>query len=161
MTDSTNEDSFRGQAPAANEDSVGGQAPVKRPALNWSLRLAEERVGDVLVLILAGRIAAADAEMLERRLDATLAAGHRRLVIDLAAVDYVSGRGVKMLDAVHVRLVEPQGRLVLCAVADPVRIVLELAGSAARLAIESTRAAAVARASAESDPPWRGRPPDA
>ena len=115
--------------------------------MNWPLRVADEQIGDVLVLALDGRIAAADAGRLEHRVDAAFAAGARRMVIDLAGVDYVSSRGVHVLDSAHSRLSQVHGSLVLCGVADPVRIVLELTGATERLAIEPTRAAAVARAS--------------
>jgi anti-anti-sigma factor len=135
VSDSTNEDTYPPQ-PSRSD----------RAQLNWTLRLADQRIGTVLVLLLGGRISAAEAHTLQARLDAAVAAGDRRLVVDLADVDYVSSPGLAVLENTSIRLSAAAGALILCRVADPVRIVLELTGLTDRLAIEATRGEAVDRA---------------
>jgi anti-anti-sigma factor len=120
--------------------------------LTWTLRISERRVHDVLVLELAGRISAADAEPFAERIRTAIAGGARRLVLDMASVDYLSSRGIQLLESASARLDTLRGRLVLCAVADPVRIVLQLAGALDRLAVDMTLAEAVARAQGSPKP---------
>jgi stage II sporulation protein AA (anti-sigma F factor antagonist) len=133
---------------STNEDTSPRPLPVRsaRPNLNWALRMADERIGAVLVLILGGRVSAAEAHTLQARLDAADAAGDSRLVVDLADVDYVSSSGLAVLEAASTRFQAADGALVLCEVPDPVRIVLELTGLTERLAIEGTRGGAIDRA---------------
>jgi anti-anti-sigma factor len=102
----------------------------------------------VLVLTVAGRIGHASAPGLRERLEALVAAGERRLVIDLEAVDYLSSAGLVVLEAATARFEAIHGALVLCAVTEPVRIVLDLAGALPRFAIEPSRGAAIARLAA-------------
>jgi anti-anti-sigma regulatory factor len=70
----------------------------------------------------------------------------------MASVDYLSSRGIQLLESASARLDTLRGRLVLCAVADPVRIVLQLAGALDRLAVDMTLAEAVARAEGSPKP---------
>ena len=145
---------------STDEDTPHDRAPGRPqgPRLNWVLGVSEERVDSVLVLVVSGRLSTAEADNLQARIDRTVAAGDRRLVVDLAAVDYVGSRGIAVLEAAHARLEEGSGRLVLCALTDPVRISFELAGAVERLAVEDTRAAAVAAATRRPDTPSpRGR----
>jgi anti-anti-sigma factor len=99
----------------------------------------------VLVLTLAGRIGSASASALRDRIDAATAGGDRRLVIDFGGVDYLSSAGLVVLEAANSRFETLNGALVLCALTEPVRIVLDLAGATPRFAIEASRDLGVAR----------------
>jgi len=101
-----------------------------RPIDVWRLRIRRERRDGGVVLRLTGRIGAASVAELSTELEALIEEGERRLVIDLEEVDYVSGEGLKALDAARSRLVESGGRLLLRGVGDAVRISFELAGLA-------------------------------
>ena len=97
------------------------------------------------MLTLAGRIGHASAAALGDCLETLAAAGERRLLIDLEAVDYLSSAGVVVLDAANARFEAIEGALVLCAVSEPVRIALDLAGALPRFAIERSRGAGITR----------------
>jgi anti-sigma B factor antagonist len=116
--------------------------------LTWPLRVSEERHQGVLVLTLTGRIGSASAPALADRLAAATAGGDRRLVIDFAGVDYLSSAGLVVLEAANRRVEALEGALVLCALTEPVRIVLDLAGATSRFAIEPSRDLGVARLAA-------------
>jgi anti-anti-sigma factor len=115
--------------------------------LRWPLRITEER-GEgtgVLVLALAGRIGAASAARLDAALTEAVSRGDRRLVIDMAEVDYISSAGLKVLAAAVHRCAAAGGAFVACGLLDPVRIALDLGG--VELPAEASRDEAVRHAS--------------
>ena len=65
-----------------------------------------------------------------------------RMVIDLQGVDYISGPGVEVLQAIGSANDE---RVIVCGLREAVRVTLELAGVLDSLTIEDTRAAALSR----------------
>ena len=114
--------------------------------LKWPLRIRQNRQQGVLVFILAGRVGRASADTLRHALEAAIEGGQQRLVIDFGSVDYLSSAGLPVLAAASNRLPGPHGALVLCALAEPVRVVFDLAGVLHHFVIESSRERAVERA---------------
>jgi len=111
------------------------------------MRIDEERAAQALVLAPQGRLDSVTSSELERHVAARLDAGERRLVLDLAAVEYISSAGLRVLLVAAKRLKEPPAALVLCGLGPGVRTVLELAGFVPLFAIEPARAQALARLS--------------
>jgi anti-anti-sigma factor len=76
----------------------------------------------------AGRISAATAPALVEAVTRALAAGERRVVVDLAGVDYISSAGLRALDALA-RQASLQGAAVVVRGSEgAVRVAFELAG---------------------------------
>ena len=88
---------------------------------------------------MTGRIAAVSVPALVAALDQALATRPRRVVVDLAGVDYISSEGIDALRASGRRLAEIGSALVLCSPTDPVRITLTLAGGADDYRLETSR----------------------
>jgi anti-anti-sigma factor len=109
------------------------------------LEIAEEQAGATLVIAPRGRVDSVSSSELERMLVARLDAGARRVVIDLAGVEYISSAGLRVLLLAAKRLKPPQGALVLCGLGPSVRAVLELAGFLSLFAVEPGREQALAR----------------
>jgi anti-anti-sigma factor len=109
------------------------------------MQIAEERAGGALVLAPAGRLDSLTSNELEKRVASRLDAGERRLVLDLAGVEYISSAGLRVLLLAAKRLKEPPAALVLCGMGPSVRTVLELAGFLPLFAIEPGREQALAR----------------
>ena len=120
--------------------------------LKWPLRIVEERLDGVLVLALAGRLGAASARSLDAAVAEAVGRGDARLVVDLAAVDYVSSAGLNALASAAGLCARARGALVLCGLADPVRIALDLGGLIPELPVEASRDRAVVRIAAPSPP---------
>jgi anti-anti-sigma factor len=114
--------------------------------LKWPLRIVEERLDGVIVLALAGRVGAASAVSLDAAVARIVGGGDARLVIDLAAVDYVSSAGLNALASAAVLCAQARGALVLCGLAEPVRIALGLGGLIPEVPVETSRDQAVVRA---------------
>ena len=111
----------------------------------WWFSLSSASNGGVRVIALQGRVGAAAARPLADAL-ADAVTEERRLVVDLAALNYISSSGI---DAIERGAKEARGRggiLVLCALQDPVRIAFELSGALSEMAVEPSLEAARARA---------------
>jgi anti-anti-sigma factor len=111
------------------------------------MEIGDEQVGETRVIAPRGRVDSVSSGELERHLVAKLDAGARRLVIDLAGVEYISSAGLRVLLLAAKRLKPPLGTLVLCGLGPGVRTVLELAGFMSLFAVEPGREQALARAS--------------
>lgn len=119
---------------------------VRARPLRWSFEVSRFPAAPVLVLVAEGRLGAGAAQALREALVGAMAEGHRRLVVDLAGVDYVSSAGLVLFEEAQRELDAQGGRLVLAALSEPVRVTIELSGMARGLPIEATRDAAVTRA---------------
>jgi anti-anti-sigma factor len=104
----------------------------------------ETRENGVVILSVRGRVDAANAASFEQKVLGLIDAGERRLVLDLAGLDYVSSAGLRVLLVTAKRLAAVHGKLALASVREPVREVFEIAGLSAFLRVFSTREDAVA-----------------
>lgn len=100
--------------------------------------MSVEPVQGGAIVTARGRISASTAdrfaEALRRARDET-----GRLIVDLAAVDYISGPGISaLLDAA-----DRGAPMILCGLEEAVRNTLDLAGVSGRVRIEETRQAAI------------------
>jgi anti-sigma B factor antagonist len=111
----------------------------------WQVRCQREVDADVLVLTVAGRICAASAPQLIEALVTAVEGGYRRILVDLGGVDYLNSAGVIALEATAGRVHAVGGRLVLCHLAEPVRVALQLAGRLGDFAVARSRAAGIER----------------
>ena len=109
------------------------------------MQIGEEKQGGALVIAPVGRVDSVSSGELERVVLSRIDAGERRLVLDLAGVEYISSAGLRVLLMAAKRLKEPPAALVLCGIGPGVRTVLELAGFLPLFAVEPGREQALAR----------------
>lgn len=103
-----------------------------------------ERDG-VTVLAPAGRIDTTTSGSVEHSVQRAVDGGARRLVVDFAAVEYISSAGLRVFLVLAKRMRDLQGRLVLCGMPEPVAQVFRLAGFMALFQVEASREAAVGK----------------
>ena len=106
------------------------------------MEIAEQHQDGVTVIAPAGRIDSTTSDAFERALGRAMDAGDRRLVVDFGAVEYISSAGLRVLLVAGKRV---GAGLVLCALTDPVRQVLDLAGFLPLFTIETSRDSAISR----------------
>src|SRR5262245_5148973 len=82
------------------------------------------------LVALAGRLDMISAGPLEQGLERLIAAGTRRLAIDMSRLDYLSSAGLRALLVAARRLQDPAGTLALLGLRGMVKEVLEIAGLA-------------------------------
>jgi anti-anti-sigma factor len=107
----------------------------------WQMRCRTDVEGDILVLTLTGRLGVESSPRVIEAMAAAVDGGHRRMLVDLGGVDYLSSAGVIALEATAGRVHAVGGRLVLCDVREPVRLALQLAGRLEDFAVAPSRSA--------------------
>ncbi len=90
--------------------------------------IKEEIKGDVLILHLTGRLDAVSAPGAEHTVFEFINKGHKKLIFDFFAVDYLSSAGMRMLLSVTKKLKTLPGKLVICQLSTNVMDVLKMSG---------------------------------
>jgi anti-anti-sigma factor len=108
-----------------------------------SLEIADEKVGEVRVLALQGRLDTETSSDLELAMQDILQTGERQFVLDLSGIGYVSSSGLRVL-LMLAKSVDGNGRLCLAGLNATVRQVFDVAGFTPLFAIVADRAAALA-----------------
>ena len=109
------------------------------------MNVQTEHHDGVVVVMPAGRIDSVSAGELEAALAAEPAASARSLLVDLAATEYVSSAGLRVLLKLLKRLSGSGGRLILGGMRDGVRQVFEIAGFLPLFDVAATREEALAK----------------
>jgi anti-anti-sigma factor len=102
--------------------------------------------GHVIVIAVTGRLDGATAPEFETRILDLIAQGHRRLIVDLNGLGYISSAGLRVLLVAEKRLKPEAGRLLLAAPGGLVSKVLGAAGFEEILETHATVDEALARA---------------
>jgi anti-anti-sigma factor len=68
-----------------------------------------------------------------------LTAGADKLLLDLAALDYISSAGLRIILSAARQMKSRSGRLVLCSLSNQIREVFEISGFTGILVISSSR----------------------
>ncbi len=106
------------------------------------LDLQAEFHDDVLVLNPTGRIDGANAKDYEDSLMDRIAEGQSKILMNCESIDYISSAGLRVLLMTSRRAGEAAGKLVLCAVKEPVHDVFKHSGFAEIIPIHGDLATA-------------------
>ena len=109
------------------------------------MTIALESAANAQIVALQGQINSANAATTEAEVLALVASGQKNLVIDFAALDYISSAGLRLVLVLAKRLKQERGRLVLCAMQPHVHEVFDISGFLAILDVQATRQEALAR----------------
>ena len=104
----------------------------------WKLETSVAPIQGGAIVTARGRISARTAGQFAQALRQ---AGHgaRRVVVDLAGVDYISGEGISAL----LEAADGAETMIVCGLGEAMRNTLDLAGLNGRVRIEETREAAI------------------
>jgi len=103
------------------------------------MEIAEERIGNVLLLRPAGRLDGTTASSFERALLAHIDQRPARLVLDLAGLQYVSSAGLRAILVAVKRGKSVNCALLACCLPEHIREVFDLSGFGSVLPIHATR----------------------
>lgn len=98
----------------------------------------------VTVVAVAGKLDSLTSPEAQRALDAILAGGGRKIVIDFTALDYISSAGLRVLLGAAKRLSGAGSALRLFGLNNSVREVFQISGFSTILAVYPTEADALA-----------------
>jgi anti-anti-sigma factor len=86
-----------------------------------------ETAGDVLVVVLEGRLDSSNSKEVEQELMQAIE-GRHAVVIDFAGLSYISSAGLRVILLVGKRMRAARGRLALCSLPSTIREVFEISG---------------------------------
>jgi anti-sigma B factor antagonist len=92
------------------------------------MEIVERKAVDVLTLSLFGKLDATTAKIFEEKILTQIESGDRRIVIDLAQLDYISSAGLRVFIIAGKRLTSANGKMVLCSLKDSVKEIFDIAG---------------------------------
>jgi len=111
----------------------------------WYLRIHEDVLSEALLLRLEGRVFNATTRDLARALDQFCTGSRRALLLDLSAVDYINGQGLSLVQSTAERVRAQHRELVVFGLCPVVETAFDLSGALARVTVERSRDAALAR----------------
>ena len=111
------------------------------------IEVAEERKGEVLVLLPVGRLDSGNAGSFESVVMGHIRSGERRLIVDFSRLDFISSSGMRVLLIAAKALQASKGTLVLCSMKDHIEEVFQISGFSQIIPIEQSRETALAVAS--------------
>jgi len=95
--------------------------------MNTGLHIDIEKIEDNIILRLEGRIDAATAPILEKKIN-SLVKEKATILLDFGGVDYLSSAGMRLLLSETKKLKTSHGLLILFSVQDDVMEILKVAG---------------------------------
>jgi anti-sigma B factor antagonist len=108
------------------------------------MKIDETKVGATLVLAPTGRLDSVSTPAFEAALQDRIGDAPNAIVLDLAAVPFVSSAGLRVFLSASRRLGEAGSQLVFCGLVDNVREVFAVSGFDSIFAIHADRNAALA-----------------
>lgn len=107
------------------------------------MTIAIESAAQAQIVNLQGQINSTNAATTEAEVLALVDAGHKNLLLDFSALDYISSAGLRLVLVVGKRLRQDGGKLVLCAMQPHIREVFDISGFLAILNVTNTRSEAL------------------
>src|SRR5215210_7527146 len=100
----------------------------------WYLHTSEETLGAVRIVVVEGRVSSATVPELGRLLSQPHP-GVRGVIVDLTAVDYVNGAGLRVFETAAEGFEDSHTELVICGLRPAVHTAFDLAGAIPNLTI--------------------------
>ena len=107
------------------------------------MEIATRTQNGVALVALAGKLDIHTSPQAQQALDAILASGAQKMVIDFTALDYISSAGLRVLLGTAKRLSGAGGALHLFGLNETVREVFDISGFSTILAVFGTEADAL------------------
>jgi phosphoserine phosphatase RsbU/P len=108
-----------------------------------SMDITTRTQNDVTIVALAGNLDSNTSPQAQQALDAILASGAKKMVVDFTALDYISSAGLRVLLGTAKRLSGAAGALHLFGLNETVREVFDISGFSTILAVSATEADAL------------------
>ncbi|MDR0356182.1 MAG: STAS domain-containing protein [Deltaproteobacteria bacterium] len=107
------------------------------------MQTSSEMIDDVLLVSLEGKITGNNSSDLEKSLKAQVDQGRLKIVLDFAAVEYISSAGLRVVLWLAKQLKGKNGGLSLCRVSQGVMDIFKMCGFVDFLSIFDSREAAL------------------
>ena len=108
------------------------------------MEITQRVEGDVTVFVPDGRIDTLAADEMDQALQAAVAGGSHKIVVDMSKVEYISSAGLRSLAAMLVRCRDEGGDMKLAALNERVTRVFNIVGFDLLMSLHDTPEAAIA-----------------
>ena len=108
------------------------------------MKITQRVEGDVTVFLPEGRIDTLAADEMDQALQAAVAGGSHKIVVDMSGVDYISSAGLRSLAAVLVKSRAEGGDMKIAALNERVTRVFNIIGFDLLMSLHETSDAAIA-----------------
>ena len=108
------------------------------------MEITQRVEGDITVFLPDGRIDTLAADEMDQALQAAVAGGNHKIVVDMSEVDYISSAGLRSLAAVLVKCRDEGGDMKLAALNERVTRVFNIIGFDLLMSVHGTSDAAIA-----------------
>ena len=108
------------------------------------MEITQRVEGDITVFLPDGRIDTLAASEVDQALQAAVAGGGHKIVVDMSKVDYINSSGLRTLAAVLVRCRDEGGDMKLAALNERVARVFNIIGFDLLMSLHGTSDAAIA-----------------
>lgn len=102
-----------------------------------------EKQNDISIVMAGGRLDAAGAPEIETSCKTLIQGGAKRLLIDMAKVEYISSAGLRSLLVLAKAVKSASGAMILCSLTPAVREVMVISGFDNILSLAADRSAAM------------------
>ena len=102
------------------------------------MEIIEKKQNDISIFMLNGRLDSNTSPALEEKILEAIKSGSNKMIIDFAALDYISSAGLRVLNKATKQLKHIEGMLIISSLQDYIREVFEIAGFDSFLPIVST-----------------------
>lgn len=93
-----------------------------------SISFNREQVGDIEICRISGKLDANTASEVEKKLQDAINSGHKKLVLDLQGLDYLSSAGMRVLLQTYRKIEASHGEMVLTSLNEKVLEIFAIAG---------------------------------
>ena len=114
------------------------------------MEITQRVEGDITICLPDGRIDTLAADEMDQALQAAVAGGSHKIVVDMSGVDYISSAGLRSLAAVLVKSRAEGGDMKLAALNERVTRVFNIIGFDLLMSLHDTPEAAVAEFSSST-----------
>jgi anti-sigma B factor antagonist len=90
--------------------------------------IIETRQNHITIFSLSGRLDSGSSPEFDKRILQAMENGFRYIILDCQKLDYITSAGLRVVVKTAKKLKPEQGQIILCAMADYVREVFEIAG---------------------------------
>lgn len=92
------------------------------------MEILESRQNDICILSINGRLDSNTSAELDKRILFSLDNGAKHIIMDCKQMEYITSAGLRIVVKTAKKMKSGDGRFVLCAMADYVREIFEIAG---------------------------------
>ena len=108
------------------------------------MEINTEREEGILIAKAEGRVDGSNAREFEDALQATIGENDRVLILDFAALSYISSAGLRVILMAAKKLQKRGGKFVVCSLSDPIKEVFEISGFSKIIPTHASRSEALA-----------------